>query len=314
MPERILPNLARLGVTSPADHPASDFLEFLIQNRVNANPDCANHPPLPGPQPGARRSRVDMTADVECSSDGFLMKIDIPPPVADGALSQFYHSLVPGGGWTRLTLLGTPERRLQAIQSLPRAREVFGHPKMCELKHEGINIDTRYFDPKTKAPLSVAQIRERDQYASTLIGSVDYVWIHPTNLSFAFATAVRSAAAARSHPWGADDEQNGGYLYLDLVCSVAREGESGLGKIAVGAVVDLAQQLGFRKIVMSALDHVVWFYHDKAGARFVQRPDGAVVDIPQRFVGEWPRSQRQVALARRKTAEAPLPARRGGRV
>lgn len=67
-----------------------------------------------------------------------------------------------------------------------------------------------------------------------------------------------------------------GYLYVVLVCAKAGSGE---GIKLLQMAEEFAKQLGLKHIALSALPHVITYYYNRMGYKFVSMADGKVIDV-----------------------------------
>ena len=73
-----------------------------------------------------------------------------------------------------------------------------------------------------------------------------------------------------------------GYLYVVLVCAT---GSSGIGKRLVEVAERFAILLGLQFVLLSALPHVVTYYHDRLGYKFINHT-GQQIDVSPWIVME----------------------------
>ena len=72
------------------------------------------------------------------------------------------------------------------------------------------------------------------------------------------------------------DLSDRGYLYVVLVCAKKGTGE-GIKLLQMAEA--FAKQLGLEHIVLAALPHVITYYYNKMGYKFVSVTDGKVIDV-----------------------------------
>jgi len=195
---------------------------------------------------------------------GELLKL--PVPEADGpeakqfnllTRQQFEHRVVELQDNKRSAVLSDPDSKLCVFDGTDRIPvELFQYRGKKVLK---------------RSPETIGS----DEYVHELLSDSDYFYIHETEPIIAFLKVINNAAEAQrlGLPWKADWSS---HAYVPLVCSSAKGG----GTIAMQKILEFAAGHGIKTIMLSALSHVAWLYHDKAGAKFINR-GGNSIDVSE---------------------------------
>ena len=260
-----------------------EFYKWLKKNDVPKNKDC-----------GVPKSPTDYNF-LECGVDGYRMtRVFDPSNPEDNLL--YNESL---DGWTEIPLRLDKKAKLNLLQSIPGAEKVFcfecdtctfvpffeqqfiktiffmkGIPqtqiKTNKRKRTGsenangipANVDASQVILR---PYTIPDIEKKKKnktdggnyvYTLELISNAEWVYIAPNDgKGFVFCNVVDSEEKAeRFHvAW---NPRVGSYIYIELICSKT----SGLGPTMLQKVYQLAAHHKIRRIVLSSLGHVIFFY------------------------------------------------------
>jgi len=194
--------------------------------------------------------------------------LKLPVPEADGpeakqfnllTRQQFEHRVVELQDNKRSAVLSDRDSKLCVFDGTGRIPVELFHP------------NAQYLDgtPVKRNPKDIYS----DEYVHELLSDSDYFYIHETEPIIAFLKIINNAAEAKrlGLPWKADWSS---HAYVPLVCSSAKGG----GTIAMKKILEFAAGHNIKTIMLSALSHVAWLYHDKAGAKFIDR-GGNSIDV-----------------------------------
>lgn len=115
--------------------------------------------------------------------------------------------------------------------------------------------------------------------------------------------------------WGKDAaDASASYTYLHMICSTVQGG----GMLALNRALALSRAEEHRRLVLSAMPHVLFYYYDVFGARFISRKTGEVVDVESELldgmaIGDRlprPMDNKDVADARRRKSWSGADARK----
>jgi hypothetical protein len=259
--------------------------DLLKKNNVPKNPDCGQDPATVG----VKRSRAPRV--VECSDDGYIMRVDLRDVYALGSellapvVSAFVGPLANvvartistvHSQWIKFEPGASTEDRLKALQTCEALRQ----QDWCVYRNSRIPFNV--FDEDGK-PLGVEDV-PIDSFTHELLAKTSHFYNSKDGKTIAFATYIDSSDAAEKSgvPW--KDDKSVPYLYVDLICSRAPGG----GLSVMAAVAVLAVSMWVPYVYMSALSHVVFLYARKANAKFINRDTDEVVDVSDEWVTHEP--------------------------
>ena len=286
--------------------------DFLKKNNVPKNPECGQDPATVGTV-GAKRPRPPRV--VECSDDGYIMRVDLREVYALGSelLAPVVSALVGPlanvvartistvhSQWIKFEPGASTQDRLKALQT-------------CEaLKQKGwcaygtSRIPFNVFDEGGK-PLGVKDVKS-GSFTHELLTKTSHFYNSKDGKTIAFATYIDSSDAAMKSgvPWKSG--KSAPYLYVDLICSRVQGG----GLSVMAAVAVLAVSMWVPYVYMSALSHVVFLYARKANAKFINRDTDEVVHVLDAWVTHEP-TLRPLSKAQARSEARPAKSARSDR-
>ena len=312
----LLPSLVNLSLakgaktkrTSPYDLDADSYErwlnlcielhDFLKRNNVPKNPECGQIAPLDA---GSKRRARDDNIEVECSDDGYIMRVDFSEFYALGsaALAPLVRPVIGGvsnaaarvikhmsWSWVHFPPDTTLAQRLAELQKY----EPLNQDDWCVYGANKIPLEIF----RAGRPVDASQI-QRDSFTYELLTKSSHVYLSKDGKTIAFATSIENAADAVKSglPWV---DASAPYLYVDLICSR----EAGGGIAVMMAVAYLVFYIQVRYVYMSALSHVVFLYARKANAKFIDRDKDEEVPVPDWWVSYEPTLE---PLSRAQAAE-----------
>ena len=270
---------------------------FLVLRNVPRRAGCGRMAAI---AVGSKRRRNEtQEPEIECSDDGYIMRIDMTNVWSLGTKNNALAVLVRAVGgvlaptgvlgdfsWAFFNRDDSLEVRLTRLQEY----EQFKLRDWCvygdDVRGRG-QIPLQIFQDDGQ-PVSAAVLqREKEledadmnrpalySFTYSLLMKSDQVFLSKNGSTIAFSKLIDSEAQAMASklPWV--EGQSLPYLYVDLICSRVRGG----GAAIMQSVGLLATWLGVRRVYMSALPHVIFLYARKAGAEFVDRTTDIAVEI-----------------------------------
>jgi hypothetical protein len=297
----------------------TEFHNYLVVSNVPKNSDCGMDNPKPSKSVLCSKDGYKMMVDMNEYSKKVLSPADLKKLEAQKLSTSETENALQEYGWS--TIQGnTLEERVQFVQSLARAKELLSpHTDLCKYgEDQQIQINIFKYASKKRSTAAI-QPRKASEFSENgftreLMSTAEFVFLHPTEDGFVWLHRVRTEKeAAKLHlPWPPPDGQ-AEYMYLPLICS----NFTGGGKFLMGVVAKLMALMKIDTLVFSALPHVVWYYFNTMGARFVnmklQTVDvsnyaGHNPPIIPRSAGEA--SRRQLEFNQMKRAEVVQESRR----
>jgi len=260
-----------------------EFYLYLVGKNVPKDTMCGKEALNPNRREDANAEYID------CGTDGYLMEIDTGTHGGSLYSRTFIFQVkdpedMDIAPWYKFEEVEVSMRQLE-LSKRDHALALLKNSDVCTFgkpsEHHIWFIPVAMFDDTGKAAplLEYNETLEPDHennktaFAYEILKTCEYYYIDPVDNVVAFAHMVKNAGDAQTLglPW---KEGWGKYMYLMLVCSTTIGG----GQLMLPRLLRLCATLGAKRMLLSSLGHVVWFYYTKYEARFIDR-DGDPVDV-----------------------------------
>lgn len=283
-----------------------DLYQFLCKNNVPKDENCCA---LENQRCTTKVEGGKKNPKSCCGVDGFLMSVQ--SDTLDNKLGSETHvTRDPGGGiepeWGQFDKNMTLQAKLVQLSEIPEKQLVWKDNRLCT--YESLTTtgqwveDTIDFNIYKNGNLrNMDDIEEEDKYLSELLLHCSHFFLD--NGLLAFVCIVNNIEVAQSLrlPYKNEEVQKP-YLYLNLLCS----SKLGGGKKMMSKLLTLCRELRVGQIMLAALGHVIWYYYNVYGARFINR-NGDIVGIDEQFKNLIPLSECELQeIAKRRAKRARL--------